>query len=145
MTQLMNVYVFSDSKKGNPMAGKISKTFLRSWVVASLIVLSFSAAYAQDADSGKKIFSQCKACHSIDGSNRAGPSLKGIVGSKAGAFPGFRFSSAMKNSSIVWDAETLDAFIAKPKAAIPGNVMPYPGLTDAKKRADLVAYLQTLK
>ena len=59
--------------------------------------------------------------------------------------PGFRFSRAMKNSGVVWDAKTLDAYIANPQAAIPGNVMPYSGLTDAKRRVDLVAYLQTLK
>jgi cytochrome c len=96
-------------------------------------------------DAGKQVFSQCTACHSIDGSNGAGPSLKGIVGSKAGDFPGFRFSRAMKSSSIVWDPKTLDAYIADPQAAIPGNVMPYSGLADANQRADLVAYLQTLK
>jgi cytochrome c len=118
---------------------------LRCWAAASLIALPFAAAHAQDVDAGMQIFSQCAACHSIDGSNGAGPSLKGIVGSKAGDFPGFRFSRAMKNSGTVWDAKTLDAFIANPQAAIPGNVMPYSGLTDAKGRADLVAYLRALK
>jgi cytochrome c len=126
------------------MTDKTSKT-LRGWAAASLIVLPFSAAHAQDVDAGKKVFSQCAACHSIDGSNGAGPSLKGIVGSKAGDFPGFRFSRAMKNSGAVWDEKMLDAFIANPRAAMPGNLMPYSGLTDAKQRADLVAYLKTLK
>ncbi len=108
---------------------------LRGLAAASLIAFTFAAAHAQDADAGKRVFLQCAACHSVDGSNGAGPSLKGIVGSKAGDFPGFRFSRAMKNSGAVWDAKTLDAYIAKP----------YSGLTDAKQRADLVAYLQTLK
>jgi cytochrome c len=111
---------------------------------ASLIALPFDKAHAQDVNAGKQVFSQCVACHSIDGSNGGGPSLKGIVGSKAGAVPGFRFSRAMKSSNIVWDAKTLDAYIADPQSAIPGNVMPYSGLTDGKQRADLVAYLQTL-
>jgi cytochrome c len=126
------------------MTEKTSNT-LRNWVAASLICFPFSAAHAQDVDAGKKLFLQCVACHSIDGANGAGPSLKGIVGSKAGDFPGFRFSRAMKNSGTVWDAQTLDAYIANPQAAMPGNVMPYSGLTNAKQRADLVAYLQTLK
>jgi cytochrome c len=126
------------------MTEKTSKA-LRRWAEASLIALPFAAAHAQDVDAGKQVFAQCAACHSVDGSNGAGPSLKGIVGSKAGDFAGFRFSRAMKNSGTVWDAKTLDAYIADPQAAIPGNVMPYSGLTDSKQRADLVAYLQTLK
>ena len=124
---------------------KLTTYALRGWAAASLIAFHFSAAHAQDADAGKRVFLQCAACHSVDGSNGAGPSLKDIVGSKAGDFPGFRFSRAMKNSGIVWDAKTLDTYIANPQTAMPGNVMPYSGLPDAKQRADLVAYLQTLK
>jgi cytochrome c len=41
----------------------------------------------------------------------------------------------------VWNAKTLDAFIADPQQIIPGNRMPYSGLPDAKERADLIAYL----
>ena len=102
-------------------------------------------ARAQDAAAGKAVFAQCTACHSIDGSNGVGPSLKGIAGTRAGAYAGFRFSRAMKNSTIVWDAKTLDDYIANPQGAIPGNVMPFSGIPDAKQRADLVAFLLSLK
>ena len=51
----------------------------------------------------------------------------------------------MKNSTIVWDAKTLDDYIANPQGAIPGNVMPFSGIPDAKQRADLVAFLLSLK
>jgi cytochrome c len=51
----------------------------------------------------------------------------------------------MKNSGTIWDAKMLNAYIADPQAAMPGNVMQYSGLNDAKQRADLVAYLQMLK
>ena len=108
-------------------------------LAAGLAALAANAAWAQDVAAGKTAFAQCVACHSIDGTNGAGPSLKGIVGTKAGDFPGFRFSRAMKNSTIVWDAKTLDAYIANPQTAIPGNVMPFSGIADAKQRADLVA------
>jgi cytochrome c len=124
---------------------KITFMALCGWTAASLVALHVGSAHAQDADAGKELFSQCAACHSIDDANGAGPGLKGIVGRKAGDFPGFRFSRAMKNARTVWDAKTLDAYIADPQAAIPGNVMPYSGLTDATQRADLVAYLLTLK
>ena len=114
-------------------------------LAASLVALSATGAQAQDAAAGKAVFAQCTACHSVDGSNGAGPTLKGIVGSKAGEVAGFRFSRAMKSAGTVWDEKTLDAYIANPQTAIPGNVMPFSGLPDAKQRADLIAYLTTLK
>ena len=101
-------------------------------------------AHAQDASAGKAVFAQCTACHSTDGSNGVGPSLQGVVGRKAGTFPGFRYSRAMKAAGTTWDATTLDAYIADPQKALPGNVMPFSGIPDAKQRADLIAYLKTL-
>ena len=50
-----------------------------------------------------------------------------------------------KGANIVWDDKTLDAYIADPQKVIPGNVMPFAGIADAKQRADVVAYRQTLK
>jgi cytochrome c len=113
--------------------------------VAGLQLLLAAHAAAQDAAAGKQVFTQCSVCHTVDGSNGVGPTLKGIVGSKAGEVPGFRFSRAMKGSNITWDEKTLDAFIADPQKAIPGSVMPFSGLADAKQRADVIAYLNTLK
>lgn len=100
---------------------------------------------AQDAAAGKAVFAQCTACHSADGSNGAGPSLKGVVGRTAGTFEGFRFSRAMKGAGYAWDAKSLDAYLTDPQKALPGNVMPFSGVVDAKQRADLIAYLATLK
>ena len=113
--------------------------------IGAALALQSLSAQAQDAVAGKAVFSQCAACHSTDGSNGAGPTLKGIVGSKAAEVPGFRFSRAMKASAMVWDAKALDAYLTDPQKAIPGNVMPFSGITDAKQRADLIAYLATLK
>jgi cytochrome c len=103
------------------------------------------AANAQDATAGKAVFAQCASCHTIDGSSLVGPSLKGITGRAAGALPEFRYSRAMKSSGKTWDDASLDAFIAAPQNVIPGNVMPFSGIADAKQRADLVAYLKTIK
>jgi cytochrome c len=113
--------------------------------LAAASLLLMGSAHAQDASAGKAVFAQCTACHSIDGTNGAGPSLQGINGRKAGSFAGFRYSRAMKNATTTWDATSLDAYIASPQTALPGNVMPFSGLPDAKQRADLVAYLLTLK
>ena len=116
-------------------------------LVAALVsatALVAPGVHAQDANAGKAVFSQCAACHSIDGSNGVGPSLQGVVGRKTATFAGFRYSRAMKAAGTTWDAATLDAYIADPQKALPGNVMPFSGIPDAKQRADLIAYLKTL-
>jgi len=61
---------------------------------------------------------------------------------KAGELGDFRFSPALKRSGIAWSAETLDAFLADPQKAVPGNRMPYAGMPAADDRADLIAYLR---
>lgn len=113
--------------------------------VASVVVLACATAQAQDAAAGKAVFAQCTACHATDATSGAGPGLKGIVGRKVGSLPGFRYSRAMKSTDYAWDTARLDAYLADPQKAIPGNVMPFSGLPDAKQRADVIAYLQTLK
>ncbi len=113
--------------------------------LAAVALLVASGVHAQDAAAGKDVFAQCTACHSIDGSNGAGPSLKGVVGRKVGSFEGFRYSRAMKNTAYSWDAKSLDTYLTNPAAAIPGNVMPFSGVADAQQRADLIAYLAMLK
>jgi cytochrome c len=118
---------------------------IRALAATGVLVLAAAGAHAQDATAGKAVFAQCVACHSVDGTNGAGPTLKGIVGSKSGEVAGFRYSRAMKAAGTTWDAASLDAYIADPQKAIPGNVMPFSGMPDAKARADIVAYLGTLK
>ena len=114
-------------------------------VLVSVGVLALASAKAQDATAGKAVFAQCAACHSIDGSNGVGPSLQGVVGRKVGSSSGFRYSRAMKSAAFSWDTTHLDAYLADPQTALPGNVMPFSGVADTKARADLVAYLQTLR
>jgi cytochrome c len=114
-------------------------------LIGALWLFVDGTAIAQDAVAGKKAFAQCSVCHSTDGTNGVGPTLQGIVDSKAGEVPGFRFSRAMKASNIMWDDKSLDAYLVDPQKTIPGNVMPFSGLADATERADLIAYLKTLK
>ena len=90
-------------------------------------------------------FAACAACHSADGTNGLGPSLKGVYGRKAGTAAGFRYSPAMKKAATVWDDKSLDGFLADTQKAIPGNVMPFPGEPDAKQRAEIIDYLKTVK
>jgi cytochrome c len=56
--------------------------------------------------------------------------------------PGFDYSPAMRRSGIVWDARTLDRFLADPTHAVPGTSMGYAGVKDGKERAALIAYLK---
>jgi cytochrome c len=110
----------------------------------ALLVIAPSS-HAQDAVAGKAAFAQCAACHTTDDTSAVAPTLKGVVGRKVGSVTGFRYSRAMKATDYAWDAAKLDAYIADPQKAIRGNVMPFSGIPDPKQRADVVAYLQTLK
>lgn len=125
------------------------KRIVNRWsFVAMMAAASFTVpcARAQDAAAGRAIFqSQCSICHSVQkGRNMVGPSLFGVVGRKAGTEPGFYYSAGNRNPALVWDAATLDRYLANPRALVPDTTMGYPGLPDAKKRADLIAYLETL-
>ena len=115
-------------------------------VIAAASLLGLCAStHAQDAAAGKPVFAQCIACHSVDGKPGVGPTLQGILGRQSGEFPGFHYSRAMKSAGITWNSKTLNAYVADPQKAVPGNVMPFSGVADAKQRADLIAYLGTLK
>ena len=117
----------------------------RSLLTLSTVLLAVPGAHAQDAAAGGMAFQQCAECHSPGTGDGAGPGLKGVFGRRAGAKEGFIYSPAMKKSTVVWDDATLAAFLANPRAVVPGTSMAYGGDDDAKERADLVAYLKTLK
>lgn len=118
---------------------------------AILFGLSLSAldtsSHAADATAGQAIFkSQCAICHSpMAGKNMTGPSLFGVVGRKSGSIAGFHYSAANQKDNLTWDAATLEKYLASPKTVVPGTTMTYAGLKDDTKRADLIAYLATLK
>ena len=72
-----------------------------------------------------------------------GPSLAGVWERKAGSLQSFsRYSPALKSANIVWDDKTLDEWIADPQHVVPGNQMTFPGVKDASRRADLLAFLK---
>jgi cytochrome c2 len=110
----------------------------------AILIVTISIAFVRGADieKGKVAFEQCAACHSLDGSgNDDGPTLKGVIGRKAGSLEDFRYSAAMKRSDVTWDAATLDKYIADPQAFIPGNRMAFVGIAEGAQREDLIAYL----
>lgn len=119
----------------------------RAALVLGVAITTASAAQAADAAKGKTVFQRCAICHRVekDGGNGLGPNLFGIVGRKAGSVAGFSYSAGMKGSGITWSADKLDAYIEHPAAVVAGNKMAFAGITDASQRADVVAYLATLK
>lgn len=104
-------------------------------------------ATAGDAALGGKLFIQCRACHTAEAGkpNGVGPNLSGIVGRKAATRAGYAYSPAMTNAGFVWNAANLDAFLTKPSARVPGTKMSFVGVGNPKNRADIIAYLGTLK
>ena len=97
-----------------------------------------------DPANGERIYGRCLACHALQ-YDRTGPRHCGLFGRKAGSVPGFDYSEAMKRSGIVWNAATLDRFLADPLGTVPGTTMGYAGIADARERADLIAYLGQAK
>lgn len=105
------------------------------------------AMAAGDPAKGKATFAQCAACHKADNSGRSGigPNLWGVVGRKGGTLPGYSYSPAMKATGRVWTEAALDVYLTAPMKAVPGTKMSYAGLKAPADRANLIAYLRTLK
>lgn len=98
-----------------------------------------------DASAGQVVFQQkCSICHSLTQGSGAqiGPVLAGVVGKKSGSHPGFAYSPALANGKLTWNPVELFEFLERPQRAAPGTFMTFPGLPDAKARADVVAYLK---
>lgn len=122
---------------------------MRSMTMLVVMIAGLPAAAwaAGDADAGKTAFARrCTVCHSVaEGQNKVGPSLHGVVGRPSGQVANFNYSPAMKNAGKTWDEATLDAYLADPKALVPGNRMILAGIKDEAERQNIIAYLATQK
>ncbi len=105
---------------------------------------------AGNAERGNAFFqTSCALCHSdsLGPGNtvviKQGPTLVGVTGRRAGTSPHFGFTQALKDSGLVWNAETLDQYLTDPATAVPGTTMSVT-VPDASDRADVIAYLATL-
>jgi cytochrome c len=135
-------HVTLDSRQKEFLPALRSNLLLSACIAGSLIAAA--ASIAQNAAAPSSLFNQCEVCHSVDGINGTGPTLKGVVGRQSGTVPGFRYSRAMKSAGITWDEKSLDRYLADPQELVPGNVMPFSGMADSAQRAALIAYLKTL-
>ena len=94
-----------------------------------------------DATRGAQVYEDnCTGCHSLD-ANRVGPAHRGVFGRKAGSAAGFAYSPGLKKAKFVWDAAKLDKWLTNPQGFVPGAKMGF-RLSDAQKRADVIAYLK---
>ena len=121
----------------------------RALACFAVVLTLAAAATAQDKPNwreGRKIFKKCESCHSFKpGKHRFGPSLHGFYGRKAGTAPDFRYSKGMQAKSaagLVWNDETLDAFLAAPKKFVDWTKMTFRGLPKAKDRRNVIAYVK---
>ena len=113
-------------------------------LAGAALLTSMSAAMAQDAAAGEKVFAKCKICHQIGegAKNFVGPVLNGVVGRKAGTYPGYHYSDANKNSGITWDEAELKKYLKDPKGVVPGTKMVFPGLQSEQDIDNVIAYLK---
>src|SRR6185437_113899 len=117
---------------------------LRLAAIPVLLIATAAVAETGNAERGQRIFGACAACHSLQpDKNMTGPSLSGVWNRNAGASSSFsRYSPALKSADVVWDDQTLDAWITNPQLVIPGNEMTFPGIRDPQQRVDLLAFLK---
>ncbi len=118
-----------------------------SLAAAALAAFTLGAqADEPDLKKGAKVFKKCKACHVIDKEkNKVGPHLVGIIGRKAAAAEGYKYSKAMNakaDEGLVWTEEIMLEYLIKPKEYIKGTKMAFGGLKKEKDRINLVAYLK---
>jgi cytochrome c len=100
----------------------------------------------EEMSQGQREFQRkCSVCHSLveDDLNRAGPTLYGVFGRRAGTVPGYPYSEALRNSDIVWTEETISQlFDHGPDVVTPGTKMPIQVLRDVDDREALIAFLK---
>ena len=120
-----------------------------SLVIVAVTVLGATSARAQgeikgNPQQGEQTFVICRACHQIGpgAQNAVGPVLNGVVGRKAGTYPGYEYSSANKNSGIVWTPQELNTYLTDPQKVVPGTKMIFPGLKSPEQRANVIAFLE---
>ncbi len=118
--------------------------------VMGLTLAAAPLARAQDAARGETLADQCLACHTLTAAEEpsSGPTFQGIAGAKAGTRPGFEYSDAFQAAStkgLIWTDAALNRFLANSQAEVPRNKMAFPGIANEADRADIVAYLKTLK
>ncbi|HWB50468.1 MAG TPA: c-type cytochrome [Stellaceae bacterium] len=101
-----------------------------------------------DPKRGEQVAKVCLQCHTFNKGepNKIGPNLFGIMEENIAAVPGYTFSSALlADKDKKWDPDELNVWLWKPQEFAHGTKMTFAGLPKAQDRADVIAYLQSLK
>ncbi len=101
-----------------------------------------STAEPEGQAAGASAFAVCANCHTLKqgAPHRSGPNLHNLIGRKAGEAQGFAYSPALRGSGIVWDAQSLDEYLAAPAQRVPGTRMTH-ATPDAARRQAIIQYL----
>jgi cytochrome c len=98
---------------------------------------------AQTPPSGKALLEKrCGGCHAID-RDKEGPRLGGVFGRRAGTVASFEYSSALKNSNLTWNADTLEKWLTNTESVVPNNEMTF-RVEKAEERRAIIEFLRTL-
>lgn len=120
-------------------------------VVAFVLIAAATSAASDvvgNADRGERIYAQCQTCHQIGQGavHRVGPHLNGVFGRRLAGLDDYpRYSPGLKRAGadgVVWNFETLDAYIENPRALVTGTRMNFGGIRSAEERADVIAYIR---
>src|SRR5438309_9632360 len=144
-----------ESEPGNELAASLSQRTkpvksIPILMPLALLFVAIGSAQAQDLspvgrpDAGAVVFKKCMACHQVgpNAQNGIAPVLNGVVGRRAGQYPNYNYSSANKNSGLVWDERTLSAYLRAPAKVVPGTKMVFSGLKKGQEIPDVIAYLK---
>ena len=99
-----------------------------------------------DAKKGEQYAKVCQTCHNLEkgAGPKIGPPLWGVVGRPIASYPGFPYSDSLKAVGGNWTWEALNVMVSNPKMEASGTKMAFPGEKDPQRRADILAFLQTL-
>lgn len=117
---------------------------IRILIGFSMLAAATVGASAQDLAAGATSYKKCITCHDIGptAKNKVGPVLNGLEGRKSGTIAGYNYSSANKDSGIVWSEETFLEYIRDPKAKIPNTKMVFAGIKNETEARNLWAYIR---
>ncbi|WP_208349299.1 c-type cytochrome [Pseudaestuariivita rosea] len=147
------IWALAFSQNGqNIHAGGLDDT-MYSWPIAQMDEIgpmqTADRSFLQDPETmenGERQFARkCSICHTLTpgSARRAGPTLHGVFGRKAGTVSDYSYSPTLTNSDIIWDKTTIDAlFDEGPDHYIPGSKMPMQRITQQQDRDDLIAFLK---
>jgi len=115
----------------------------------ALLAVTAQANAEGDPAKGERVFKKCAACHAVGegAKNKVGPQLNGIVGKAWGQVADYKYSKNLieLGDGKVWDEETLDVYLTKPKDVIPKGKMAFAGLRKEADRDNVIAYLAQFK